>query len=237
MKLPGLVVAALAAAGAASPAAAQSMSQFGMWGDGGATPGPSYLGMGIPKPRAVPLASGGARPAIEAKAPEIVGFSGDYPVGSIVIDTAGRRLYYTLSENEAFSYPVAVGKQGFTWTGVEKVSRVENWPDWIPPAEMRARKPSLPLRMTGGVNNPLGVKAIYLGTTLYRIHGTNDADSIGEAASSGCFRMHNEHVVHLASLVTPETTVFVLKRLPPQTLPAAAPAPDQAAPAPAERKI
>jgi lipoprotein-anchoring transpeptidase ErfK/SrfK len=86
---------------------------------------------------------------------------------------------------------------------------------------MRARKPSLPLRMTGGLSNPLGAKAIYLGATLYRIHGTNDANSIGEAASSGCFRMHNEHVVHLAGLVTANTTVYVLKRLPKGSLPAA----------------
>lgn len=237
MRLPVVVVAVLviAAAGAASPAAAQGLSQFGMWGDGGPSATPSYLGM--PKPKGVALADGGPRPAIEAKAPEIVPFAGDYPVGSVVIDTAGRRLYYTLSATEAFSYPVAVGKQGFTWTGVEKVSKIEDWPDWIPPAEMRARKPSLPLRMTGGVNNPLGVKAIYLGATLYRIHGTNDAESIGEAASSGCFRMHNEHVVHLARLVTPETMVFVLKRLP-EPLPVGAPAPDATQPpAATERKI
>ncbi len=237
MKLPIIVGVLLAtAAGAASPAAAQSLSQFGMWGDGGATPGPSFLGM-APKPNVVALASGGARPAIEAQAPEVVAFAGDYPVGSIIIDTATRRLYYTLSATEAYSYPVAVGKQGVTWTGVEKVSKIEDWPDWIPPAEMRARKPSLPLRMTGGLNNPLGVKAIYLGTTLYRMHGTNDAESIGEAASSGCFRMHNEHVVHLASLVTPEAMVFVLKRLPEPLPVAAPPAPDATQPPPAERKI
>ncbi len=165
-------------------------------------------------PKGAALASGGARPEISAQAPQTVAFPNSYETGSIVIDTAGRRLYYTLSASEAYSYPVAVGKQGFTWTGVEKVSKIEDWPDWIPPAEMRARKPSLPLRMTGGLNNPLGVKAIYLGSTLYRIHGTNDAESIGEAASSGCFRMHNEHVVHLAGLVNANTTVYVLKRLP-----------------------
>ena len=90
---------------------------------------------------------------------------------------------------------------------------------------MRARKPSLPVGMTGGLKNPLGVKAIYLGSTLYRIHGTNDAESIGEAASSGCFRMHNGHVVHLAGMVNSSTTVYVLKRLPKNGVPGAPAAP------------
>jgi lipoprotein-anchoring transpeptidase ErfK/SrfK len=203
-------MALVAGIGFAEPAAAQGLSQWGMWGE----PQQSFksnLGM---VPKGVALASGGARPAIAPQAPQTVAFPNTYETGSVVIDTAGRRLYYTLSASEAYSYPVAVGKQGFTWTGVEKVSKIEDWPDWIPPAEMRARKPSLPLRMTGGLNNPLGVKAIYLGSTLYRIHGTNDAESIGEAASSGCFRMHNEHVVHLSGLVNANTTVYVLKRLP-----------------------
>jgi lipoprotein-anchoring transpeptidase ErfK/SrfK len=228
MKLRSVAMAMVAGIGLVEPASAQSLSQFGMWGE----PQQSFksnLGM-VPKGSA--LASGGARPEISAQAPETVAFPNSYESGSIVIDTAGRRLYYTLSASEAYSYPVAVGKQGFTWTGVEKVSKIEDWPDWIPPAEMRARKPSLPLRMTGGLNNPLGVKAIYLGSTLYRIHGTNDAESIGEAASSGCFRMHNEHVVHLAGLVNANTTVYVLKRLP-KDAPGAAP---EAKPDPAAAK-
>jgi len=125
------------------------------------------------------------------------------------------------------SYPIAVGREGFTWTGTEKVSKIVDWPDWLPPEEMRVRKPNLPLRMTGGIKNPLGVKAIYLGNTLYRIHGTNDAESIGEAASSGCFRMHNEHVVHLAKLIDATTTVHVLRRLPKGVLATPAPAKGQ----------
>jgi lipoprotein-anchoring transpeptidase ErfK/SrfK len=206
-----------------------------MWGEGGQLQSPSFLGLAPPRPKPVALASGGARPDIVAKAPDVVPFANGYEPGSIVIDTASRRLYYTLSANEAYGYPIAVGKQGFTWTGVEKVSKIEDWPDWIPPAEMRQRMPSLPLRMTGGLKNPLGVKAIYLGATLYRIHGTNDAGSIGEAASSGCFRMHNEHVVHLAGLITAHTTVYVLKRLPKKGLPAP---PETVAPAAAkEQKI
>jgi len=210
MKLRSVALALVAGIGLVEPASAQGLSQWGMWGE----PQQSFksnLGMA---PKAVALASGGARPDISPQAPQTIAFANGYQPGTIIIDTAGRRLYYTLSATEAYSYPVAVGKQGFTWTGVEKVSKIEDWPDWIPPAEMRARKPSLPLRMTGGLNNPLGVKAIYLGSTLYRIHGTNDAESIGEAASSGCFRMHNEHVVHLSGLVNASTTVYVLKRLP-----------------------
>jgi lipoprotein-anchoring transpeptidase ErfK/SrfK len=213
-----------------APALAQGLSQWGMWGDGGKFPySPSYLGLPPPKPKVVALASGGPRPEIAPEAPEVAAFANGLEPGSIVIDTAGRSLYYTLSTSEAYKYPVAVGKQGFTWSGVEKVSKIEDWPDWIPPAEMRQRMPSLPLRMTGGLKNPLGVKAIYLGNTLYRIHGTNDADSIGEAASSGCFRMHNAHVVHLASLVTANTTVYVLKRLPKSgvMMPPGTPAPSQ----------
>ncbi len=162
--------------------------------------------------QAVALASGGPRPSIAARAPKTVAFSG-YAPGTVVVDTAGRKLYYVKGGGTAYMYPITVGKQGFTWTGTQKVSRIANWPDWTPPAEMRQRKPHLPLKMTGGVYNPLGAKAIYLGSTLYRVHGTNDAGSIGQAASSGCFRMHNGHVVHLARLVSPGTTVHVLRGL------------------------
>lgn len=162
--------------------------------------------------KAVALASGGPRPTISARAPKTVSFSG-YAAGSVVIDTAGRKLYYVKGGGTAYVYPISVGKQGFTWSGTQKVSRIASWPDWTPPAEMRQRKPHLPLKMTGGLYNPLGAKAIYLGSTLYRIHGTNDAGSIGQAASSGCFRMHNGHVVHLAQLVSPGTTVHVLRGL------------------------
>jgi len=106
-----------------------------------------------------------------------------------------------------------VGRQGFAWTGKEKVARITDWPDWYPPAEMRQRRPELPQRMLGGVHNPLGAKAIYLGNTLYRIHGTNDPKSIGKAESSGCFRMMNENVLHLASLVKVGTEVTIVRSL------------------------
>lgn len=213
----GLTVGAcLVVAAFAAPASAQGLSQYGLWGEPPPRAGkPSYLGAepALMKPSAA-LSSGGGRPYISPKAPQTVSFQNGFQPGSIVIDTAGRKLYYTLSNSSAYAYPIAVGKQGFTWTGVERVSRIEDWPDWIPPKEMHQRKRGLPLRMTGGVKNPLGAKAIYLGNTLYRIHGTNDSDSIGSASSSGCFRMHNAHVVHLAEHVNAGTTVYVMRRLP-----------------------
>lgn len=159
--------------------------------------------------------TGGGQPRISAKAPPKVSFRSAYAPGSIIIDTAGRHLYYVLSSNSAYRYPIAVGKQGFAWSGTEKISKKVAWPDWIPPAEMRARKPGLPVRMSGGVRNPLGAMALYLGNTLYRIHGTNDASSIGTAASSGCIRMTNANVMHLSGLADVGTTVYVLKKLPP----------------------
>lgn len=158
--------------------------------------------------------TGGGRPNISAVAPPKVSFPNSYGAGAIVIDTAGRRLYYVLSSSTAYRYPIAVGKQGFAWSGVEKISRKVAWPDWYPPAEMRARKPGLPVHMQGGVRNPLGAMALYLGSTLYRIHGTNDVNSIGTATSSGCIRMTNGNVTHLASIAGVGTTVHVLKRLP-----------------------
>lgn len=157
--------------------------------------------------------SGGARPYIRAVAPPRVAFSGPYAPGSIVIDTGARKLYYVLTPSTAYAYSIGVGRQGFAWTGKEKVSRIADWPDWYPPAEMRQRQPGLPARMLGGVRNPLGAKAIYLGNTLYRIHGTNEPKSIGTAASSGCFRMMNENVLHLASLVRVGTEVTIVRSL------------------------
>ena len=159
-------------------------------------------------------ADGGGRPDISPVSPPTVAFSNSYGAGSIVIDTAGRKLYYVLSSSKAYAYPISVGKQGFAWTGTEAISRKVAWPDWRPPAEMIERRPDLPEIMTGGVRNPLGAMALYLGNSLYRIHGTNDVKSIGQAASSGCFRMMNGHVVHLASIAKVGTTVRVLSKLP-----------------------
>lgn len=161
------------------------------------------------------IMDGGGRPYIAPEAPPRIAFRAGYMPGSIVIDTSARKLYYVTGPTSAFAYPIGVGREGFSWTGNEKVSRVADWPDWHPPEEMRKRKPELPEKMTGGIKNPLGAKAIYLGNTLYRIHGTNDPKSIGRAESSGCFRMMNKHVLHLASLVkvgTPVSVLFALNR-------------------------
>ncbi len=173
-------------------------------------------GFGSPKKLAKGPAnmSGGGTPNISAVAPPKVSFPNSYGSGTVVIDTAGRRLYYVLSSSSAYRYPIAVGRQGFTWTGTQKISRKVAWPDWTPPAEMLERKPELPGHMEGGIRNPLGAMALYLGSSLYRIHGTNDVKTIGQAASSGCIRMTNGNVMHLAGIAGVGTTVHVLNKLP-----------------------
>jgi len=162
------------------------------------------------RPSGPVVLEGGPRPNVNPEAPSRVRYASSHAAGTVVVDTAARRLYLVESSTSALSYPVSVGREGFTWTGTEKISRVANWPDWHPPAEMRERDPRLPTKMTGGIRNPLGAKALYLGNTLYRIHGTSDARSIGRASSSGCFRMHNRHVVDLARRVGVGTRVVVV---------------------------
>jgi lipoprotein-anchoring transpeptidase ErfK/SrfK len=157
---------------------------------------------------------GGGRPSISPVAPPTVAFANSYGAGNVVIDTNARTLYYILSDSQALRYPISVGRIGFQWTGTQTISRMASWPDWRPPAEMRQRQPGLPEVMTGGVRNPLGAMALYLGSSLYRIHGTNDVATIGQAASSGCFRMTNGHVMHLASRVSVGAKVHVMKSVP-----------------------
>lgn len=157
------------------------------------------------------LMQGGGRPPIAPEAPPIVDLTSSEAAGQIIIDSKRFRLLYTLPNGRAYEYPISVGREGFAWTGTEKITRIAAWPDWNPPAEMRQREPWLPKKMLGGVKNPLGAKALYLGNTLYRIHGTNDPRTIGRAASSGCFRMMNKHVLHLARLAGVGTTVRVVK--------------------------
>jgi lipoprotein-anchoring transpeptidase ErfK/SrfK len=117
--------------------------------------------------------------------------------GTILIDTAARRLYLIEPGGFAQSYEVGVGKEGYGWYGSERVSAKREWPDWRPPADMLARRPDLPHHMAGGPDNPLGARALYLGETLYRIHGSNEPETVGTAASSGCFRMTNTDVIDL----------------------------------------
>jgi lipoprotein-anchoring transpeptidase ErfK/SrfK len=165
------------------------------------------------KPTGGEVREGGARPEITPVAPAIVTFNHDNPVGSIVIDTGARRLYYVLEGKRAYEYTISVGREGFSWTGTEKIGRKQAWPDWYPPSDMRERDQSLPVKMTGGLKNPLGAMALYLGTTLYRIHGTNDSNSLGRAQSSGCFRMLNSNVLHLSTFADVGTSVSVVHSL------------------------
>ncbi len=139
----------------------------------------------------------------------VVRFSG-YDPGTIVISTKEKRLYLVLNDGTALKYGIGVGKQGFSWKGTETISRKAEWPDWTPPKEMIARRPELPDHMEGGLNNPLGARALYLGSTLYRIHGTNEPNSIGKAVSSGCIRMANPDVMDLYGRVGVGTKVVVL---------------------------
>jgi lipoprotein-anchoring transpeptidase ErfK/SrfK len=153
---------------------------------------------------------GGGKPDIAPEKPPVVYFDKDEKPGTIIVDTGGRTLYYVLPGKQAYAYPISVGRDGFTWTGTEKISRIASWPAWTPPPEMRQRQPGLPITVSGGVINPLGAKALYLGNSIYRIHGTSNERSIGRASSSGCFRMLNQHVTHLATLAKVGTTVRVV---------------------------
>ena len=131
------------------------------------------------------------------------------PPGSIYISTSERRLYLILGNGEALRYGIGVGRDGFRWSGTHHISAKKEWPGWTPPAEMRARRPDLPRYLPGGIENPLGARAMYLGSTLYRIHGSNEPETIGHAVSSGCFRMTNEDAIDLYNRVSVGTLVVV----------------------------
>jgi lipoprotein-anchoring transpeptidase ErfK/SrfK len=138
-----------------------------------------------------------------------VSFQSSEPPGTIVVNTAERRLYLVLGDGKALRYGVGVGRPGFAWSGEHKVSMKREWPDWRPPAEMLKRRPDLPRHMAGGPDNPLGARAMYLGNSIYRIHGSNEPESIGHAVSSGCIRMTNADVEHLYAQVRVGTKVVV----------------------------
>jgi lipoprotein-anchoring transpeptidase ErfK/SrfK len=178
------------------------------------------LGYASTQPSAFPP---NAFPADEVIAPDegatperlrraVVSFSTSEAPGTIVIDTGNTTLYYVLGQGRAIRYGVGVGRDGFTWSGVQTVSRKAEWPDWHPPAEMIARQPYLPRFMAGGPGNPLGARAMYLGNSMYRIHGTNDPSTIGKFVSSGCIRLTNEDVTDLFSRVKVGTKVVVLPK-------------------------
>ena len=133
----------------------------------------------------------------------------EYPPGTIIVNTADRFLYLILGNNVALRYGIGVGRDGFQWGGIHKISRKAEWPDWTPPPEMIQRQPYLPRWMAGGPGNPLGARALYIGTTVYRIHGTNAPETIGQAVSSGCFRLVNDDIVDLYQRVPVGTKVVV----------------------------
>ena len=144
------------------------------------------------------------------KRAKILAYASDLKPGSIVVDTHENKLYYILGMDRAAMYRIASAKPGFEWSGTNKVSNKVQWPDWRPPVEMQARRPELPGYMAGGPKNPLGARAIYLGSTIYRIHGTNEPSSIGKAASSGCIRMQNGDVEELYNFVKLGAVVTVI---------------------------
>ena len=164
------------------------------------TPSPGY-GQGM---QAAPQAQ------VQPIPREIVAFNGAYKPGTIVVSTAERRLYFVLPDGEAIRYGVGVGRPGFTWSGVKTVTMKREWPSWTPPAAMLARRPDLPRYMAGGIENPLGARAMYIGSTEYRIHGSNEPDTIGQAVSSGCIRMTNDDVTDLYERVKVGAKVVVL---------------------------
>jgi lipoprotein-anchoring transpeptidase ErfK/SrfK len=141
---------------------------------------------------------------------QLVDFKTKEPAGTIIIDTPHTYLYLIVGHGQAIRYGIGVGREGFTWSGTERVSKMKEWPDWFPPAEMIERQPYLPRMMAGGPGNPLGARALYLGHTLYRIHGTNQPSTIGKTVSSGCIRLLNQDIEDLYSRVQVGSRVVVL---------------------------
>jgi lipoprotein-anchoring transpeptidase ErfK/SrfK len=157
------------------------------------------------EPSQVAIRSRGASPIKR----ELIDYESRYKPGTIVVETSERRLYLILEDGKAMRYGVGVGRDGFRWSGTHRVSRKAEWPGWTPPAAMRKRVPDLPAYMPGGPENPLGARALYIGSTLYRIHGTSEPWTIGHAVSSGCIRLTNDDVVDLYERVRVGALVVV----------------------------
>ena len=160
---------------------------------------------------AAPQVSPQAEPQQSPVPRETVNWSGSQAPGNIVVSTAERRLYFILPGGKAIKYGVGVGRPGFAWSGSKTVTNKREWPDWTPPSQMLRRRPDLPRHMAGGIDNPLGARAMYLGSSLYRIHGSNEPDTIGQAVSSGCIRMTNEDVTDLFERVQVGAQVTVMR--------------------------
>ncbi len=204
-------------------------------GEVGGVPGPAEVTGTVPGPgRAAPAPA--SNPTVIAALPpedqpeqgppkalppqfqrQMVDFPTKEPAGTIIVDTPHTYLYLVLGHGKALRYGIGVGREGFTWTGTERISRMKEWPDWFPPKEMIERQPYLPRFMAGGESNPLGARALYLGNTLYRIHGTNQPSTIGTFVSSGCIRLTNQDIADLFSRVTVGTRVVVLPGSAPAT--------------------
>jgi lipoprotein-anchoring transpeptidase ErfK/SrfK len=200
-RILAFLVMAVSLLAAACPAQAQSNDDFfNFFGRGNSNyrSGPNY-GSGSD------YYGGGSGPIPRA----VVESPGRFAPGTIYINTAERRLYLILRNGEALRYGIGVGRDGFRWSGTHRISAKKEWPGWTPPAQMRARRPDLPRYLPGGIENPLGARAMYLGSTLYRIHGSNEPETIGRAVSSGCFRMTNEDVTDLYNRVSVGATVIV----------------------------
>ncbi len=140
---------------------------------------------------------------------QVVDYETTFKPGTIVIETGERRLYLVLEDGKAMKYGIGVGREGFTWSGTNRITRKAEWPGWTPPPAMRKRVPDLPAYMPGGPDNPLGARALYIGSTLYRVHGTSEPWSIGQAVSSGCIRLTNEDVIDLYDRVQVGATIVV----------------------------
>jgi lipoprotein-anchoring transpeptidase ErfK/SrfK len=181
--------------------------------------GPAQAQAGLPEGRAGQVLQIDEQPGVEPSPDEeqlpaayrrqAVFFRTTEPPGTVIVHTSERFLYVVQGNNRALRYGIGVGRDGFQWAGMLQISRKSEWPDWIPPAEMIARQPYLPRFMAGGPGNPLGARALYLGNTVYRIHGTNQPQTIGHAVSSGCFRLVNGDVVHLYDRIPVGTRVIV----------------------------
>jgi lipoprotein-anchoring transpeptidase ErfK/SrfK len=162
------------------------------------------------QPRRGQRSRGGYRPQVGGSIfRQTVSYTGGQAPGTVVISTAERRLYYVLGNGQAIRYGIGVGRPGFQWAGTKTITMKREWPDWRPPAQMLRRRPDLPRYMAGGIGNPLGARAMYLGGSLFRIHGSNEPETIGYAVSSGCIRMTNADVIDLYSRVRVGTRVVV----------------------------
>ena len=229
------LAALLAAAAFAAPASAQSLFAF-QSPQTQAAPQPQAAGSEVAQDDATVSESDTSLPSRLQR--QVVNYPTREAPGTIIVDTPHTFLYLVLGDGKAMRYGIGVGREGFTWSGVKAVARKAEWPDWYPPSEMIKRQPYLPRMVAGGPGNPLGARAMYIGGTEYRIHGTNDPSSIGKFMSSGCIRLLNTDVEDLYSRVHVGAKVIVLPMTDNPTREADAPAPTQVAsyaPAPESR--